>query len=174
MMATACPGCGLVAPAAGGPPPDEYGASADCWELYGELLARSYSIAAYRHVHQLVVDAYIAQHPGGGSRREVQRLALCLMTLCLFVEGAADPRDGPALHQQMMADRPDFFHRLQPPPQPGLMTAADVLAARNAAEHERLAWAWGRDVWRSWESHHATIRRWNTRALTAVRARQKT
>lgn len=160
-----CPGCGFVAPAAGGAPPDGYGASAECWGRYGELLARSYAEAAYRHVHQLVVDAYIAQHPGGDSRQEVQRLALCLMTLCLFVEDGADPRDGPALHKRMMAGRPGYFRRLPPPPWQGLPTAVDVLAARDAAEHERLVWSWGREVWRAWAPHHPTVRAWNARAL---------
>ncbi|MFC7642293.1 DUF5946 family protein [Streptosporangium lutulentum] len=69
MTTTTCPGCGLVAPATGGPLPDERRASAECWERYGELLARSYTIAEYRHVHQLIVDAYIAQHSGDSSRR---------------------------------------------------------------------------------------------------------
>ncbi|MBT2226963.1 DUF5946 family protein [Nonomuraea sp. NEAU-A123] len=168
---TSCPGCGLVAPATGGPFPDERGASAECWGRYGELLARSYGIAEYRHVHQLVVDSYIAQHPGGDSRRAVQGVALCLMTLCLFVEDDADPREGAALHKQMMADRPDYFHWLRPPPLHGLMTAVDVLAARDAAEHERLVWAWGRDVWRAWAPHHATIRGWNTRTLSKPEGR---
>ncbi|WP_328808712.1 DUF5946 family protein [Nonomuraea montanisoli] len=161
-----CPGCGLAAPAGGGARPDAYGASAECWERYGELLARSYGIAGHRPVHQLVVDAYVAQHPGGDGRREVQRLALCLMTLCLFVEEGADPRDGPALHKRMMAGRPDYFHWLRPPRLDGLMTVADVLAARDPAEHGRLVWEWGRDVWRAWEPCHATIRAWNARALT--------
>lgn len=49
------------------------------------------------------------------------------------------------------------------------MTAVEVLAARDAVEHERLVWAWGRDVWQSWSPHHATIRRWNTRALARPR-----
>ncbi|MBN6058524.1 hypothetical protein JYK22_41780, partial [Nonomuraea sp. RK-328] len=93
-------------------------------------------------------------------------MALCLMTLCLFVEDGADPREGPALHKRMMTGRPDYFHRLRPPRLDGLLTAADVLAARDAAEHARLVRAWGRDLWRAWEPHHATIRAWNARALS--------
>ncbi|MCX5206482.1 DUF5946 family protein [Streptomyces sp. NBC_00237] len=166
IMMTSCPGCGLAAPATGGPLPAERVASAECWQRYGELLARSYTVADCRHVHQLVVDSYVAQHAGGESRREIQTVALCLMTLCLFVEDDADPREGPALHRRMMADRPAYFHWLEPPPQIGLMTAADVLAARDAVEHERLVRAWSRGVWRAWAPHHATIRGWNARALT--------
>jgi hypothetical protein len=162
-MAT-CPGCGLTTPDTGGAPPAELAASAGCWERYGQLLARSYGIEAYRGVHQLVVDTYVAQHPGGTTRRQVQTLALCLMTLCLFIEDGADPREGPALHKRMVANRPDF-HWLQPPPLHGLITVADVLPASIPAEHERLVWAWGRDVWQAWAPHHSTIRKWNASAL---------
>ncbi|WP_462189015.1 MULTISPECIES: hypothetical protein [unclassified Frankia] len=33
-------------------------------------------------MHQFVVDACAAQHPGGTTRREVQAVALCLMPRC--------------------------------------------------------------------------------------------
>lgn len=155
-----CPGCGMTAPATGGMLPAERGASAECWERYGELLARSYSIEAYRSVHQLAVDAYIAQHPAGMTRREIQTVALCLMTLCLFVENDVDPQEGSALHKRMVANRPRF-RWLAPPPLHGLTTVIDVLSASNAAEHERLVWTWGRDVWQAWAPHHSTIREWN-------------
>ena len=89
------PGCGLIGPHSTGAPPAEHVASATCWRLYGELLARSYNNSDYRGVHQMIVDAYAAQHAGGKSRREVQTVALCLMTLCLFCEDAVDPADGP-------------------------------------------------------------------------------
>lgn len=163
-----CSGCGLVLPDTGGTPPAERGASAACFERYGELLARSYSLEPYRPVHQLVVDAYVAQHPGGGTRREVQAVALCLMTLCLFIEDGADPRDGPALHKRMIANRPDF-HWLEPPSRHNLMTVADVLAADSATEHAKRVWAWGADVWRAWTPQHTTIRAWNALALRATR-----
>ncbi|MFI9818422.1 DUF5946 family protein [Saccharothrix variisporea] len=161
---TACPGCGLDLPDVDADPPAERDASAACFARYGELLARSYGIAEYRPVHQLVVDAYVAQHPGGTSRREVQTTALCLMTLCLAVEDGVDPRRGPELHKKMVADRPDF-HWLAPPRRDGLLTVEDVLAAADASEHQRLVWAWARELWRAWEPHHATIRAWNTHAL---------
>ena len=159
-----CPGCGLTAPGAAGPAPVEHVASAACWEAYGQLLSRSYTDATYRAVHQLVVDAYAAQHAGGTSRREVQAVALCLMTLCLVIEHGVDPGEGPALHKRMVAHRPGFTW-LAPPPQHDLMTVADVLAARDADEHRRLVTEWARQVWLAWSAHHATIRAWNDHAL---------
>ena len=159
-----CPGCGLSAPDVAGPAPEEHVASAACWAVYGQVLSRSYLDPGYRAVHQVVVDAYAAQHAGGTSRREVQTVALCLMTLCLFVEDGVDPAEGPALHKRMVAHRPELAW-LQPPTQPGPTTVADVLTAQDAVEHRRLVREWGHQVWRAWAPHHATIRAWNTHAL---------
>lgn len=162
--ASTCPGCGLIAADTDEAPPDKHGASPACWELYGTLLARSYGDPAYRHVHQMVVDAYAVQHPVGNTRREIQTVALCLMTLCLFIEDDVDPQHGPRLHKRMVANRPDF-RWLEPPPLHDLMTVADVLAAEDAAEHERLVRAWALELWKAWTPHHPTIRLWNTKAL---------
>lgn len=163
---SSCPGCGLTAPESTGPVPEEHSASAACWAVYGQVLARSYAEYGYRAVHQMVVDAYVAQHAGGTSRREVQSVGLCLMTLCLFVEDGVDPAQGPALHKQMVAHRPDFTW-LSPPDQRGIIAVADVFRARDADEHCRLVRHWGRQVWQAWAPHHATIRDWNTQTLTA-------
>ena len=160
-----CPGCGLRAPGSGESEPAEHRASVGCYAAYGRLLARDYSDPErYRLAHQVVVDAYAAQHAGGTGHREVQRVALCLMTLCLFVEDGVLPARGPALHRRMVAHRPDLTW-LAPPPTHGLMTVADVLPARTAAEHADLALRWGAQVWRAWTPHHATVRAWNTTAL---------
>lgn len=160
-----CLGCGLTVPEVGGPVPAGHVTSPACYQLYGELLARDYSDSDYRRVHQMIVDAYAAQHAGGTGRREVQTVGLCLMTLCLFCEDGVDPAQGPALHRRMVARRPDFTW-LEPPDQHHLMTVADVLTARTAVEHENLARRWACQVWRAWVKHHDTIREWNTHALT--------
>jgi len=159
-----CPGCGLVTPASDGPRPPGHSTSPGCWAVYETVLARSYGLAAYRPVHQIVVDAYIAQHPTSATRREIASVALCLMTLCLFVEEAGDPRDGAELHKRMVARRP-AFHALETPDLTGITTVADVAAATGAEEHSRLVWRWGRDVWAAWEPAHETIRRWNAESL---------
>lgn len=160
-----CPGCGLSSNEAAGRTPEGHWASAACWAVYGQVLTRSYTDSGYRAVHQMVVDAYAAQHAGGTSRREVQSVSLCLMTLCLFVEDGVDPAQGPALHKRIVAHRPDFVW-LAPPNQPGLMTIADVLSARDKDEHCLLVRNWGYRVWQAWTPHHATIRAWNTQALS--------
>jgi len=159
-----CPGCGSTAVLADGPRPALLSASSGCWAQYCEVLSRSYGDPEYRRVHQVVVDAYGAQHPAGRGRREAQAVALHLMTLCLIVEDGADPAHGPALHKQMMARRPPFTS-LSPPSLAGLTTAADVLKAGSADEHRRMAYEWGSEVWQAWRPHHATVRAWNAHAL---------
>lgn len=60
-------------------PPAEHVAAASCYGLYARLLARDYSDPDYYRVaHQLVGDAYAAQHAGGTSRRPS---SICSMSL---------------------------------------------------------------------------------------------
>jgi len=156
---TNCPGCGLVLPARLAAPTHAYiGASAECWALYGEVLAREYEDPAYFRVHQLTVDAYAVQHPGRPERRSIQSVALHLITLCVVIEQGADPSDGPKLHKGL-AKRPGFGW-LEPPVPIGEITIADVRRAESSAEHERIVRRWARDVWAAWEPHHATVRHW--------------
>ncbi len=58
-----CPGCGGSFDVSDGPTHRYLGASPGCWAVYGEVLAKEYSDAAYYRVHRLTVDAYSAQHP---------------------------------------------------------------------------------------------------------------
>ena len=160
---SACPGCGLVLPEAAPSSHPYIGASGACWGLYGELLAREYSNAAYYGVHQLTVDTYAVQHPGVPERRSIQSVALHLMTLYLFLEKGTKISDGPKLHQRM-AHRHSYYW-LDPPSFSGRMNVADVLEARTAAEHHELARAWARDVWDAWAPHHSVVRAWVEQSL---------
>jgi len=45
--------------------------------------------------HQLIVDAYAVQHPGGGDRRAVQSVGIHLMTLAMFIEDGVDQGSAP-------------------------------------------------------------------------------
>lgn len=159
-----CPGCGLAANDPGTAPPPEHNASSACWARFGSLLARSYADPLYRKVHQTVVDAYVGQHSGGTTRREIQATALCLMTLCLVVEEGLDPAAGPVLHKMMVVRRPSF-HWLQPPLPQQWLTVQDVLTARTPDQHLELVRRWGHQVWDAWAPHHDTIRHWNAIAL---------
>lgn len=161
-QSAACPGCGLVG-SRDGPTHPYIGSSASCWALFGELLAREFNDPAYFGVHQLSVDTYAAQHPGAPERRSIQSVGLHLITLHLFLERGADPRDGPSLHRRMTGRV--TFSWLEPPPLSGVMTVADVLEARDAREHNRLVRDWAKEVWRAWTPHHPIVREWAKQSL---------
>ena len=157
MTRSTCPSCGYEAEDQRQPDTEDVYSEA-CYDCFTQVLARSYCDISYRRVHQMVVDAYTVQHPGRSDRRgATQAIALCLMTLCLFLEEGVDPGEGPRL-PKAMADHP-VFHSLVPPDLRGLPTAADVLAA-DASEYQRLVRTWAGRVWQAWGPHHATIRQW--------------
>ncbi len=161
---TTCPGCGLALPARPGLPTHPYiGASPECWERFGELLAREYEDPAYLRIHQLTVDAYAAQHPGNPERRAIQSVAVHLMTLAMVLEDGLDPRRGPPLHKRMV--RRADYEWLEPPSMEGRMTVLDVLQAKTPCEHERLVRAWAEDVWEAWAAHHRRVRVWIEQSL---------
>jgi hypothetical protein len=157
MERESCPGCGLDLERIEGPSHPYIGASASCWALYGEVLAREYGDPEWGRVHQMTVDTFAVQHPGNPERRSIRSVGLHLITLCLMLEDRADPQTGPKLHQRLAGRS---FRWLQPPFPNGQLTVADVLEARSAAEHVRLVEAWARDVWAAWRPHHATVREW--------------
>ena len=159
-----CPGCGVVLPTRTGLPKHPYiGASPECWAEFGKLLAREYEDAAYRHVHQLTVDAYAVQHPGRREERAIQSVAVHLMTLAMVVGDGLDPREGPRLHKRMVRAR--GFQWLEPPSMEGRMTVLDVLQAKTPLEHDRLVRAWAEDLWEVWAAHHRTVRSWIEQSL---------
>ena len=131
--------------------------SPGCWRLFGELVASDYSSVERMAFHQVIVDAYAAQHPGAGDRRQVQSVGLHLMTLCLFLEHDADPALGPSLHRRMI-DRPVFTPLSRTGP--GALTVAHVPADGAVEEVRRAAFEWATAVWTTYEPAHATVDEW--------------
>lgn len=86
------------------------------------------------------------------------------MTLALFIEDGIDVRQGPRLHQRMVANLPELWELSAPNTDVG-MTVDDVLNARDAEEHRRLVLDWATRLWAAWAPHHTTIRTWTNRAL---------
>jgi hypothetical protein len=160
---TKCPGCGLVLAQAPGPVHAYLGASAECWALYGTVLAREYGEPAYFGVHQLTADTYAVQHPGEPERRTIQSLALHLITLGMFVEGRAQPADGSKLHKRLVGAGP--YEWLEPPSTEGRLTIREVADAHDPVEHEERVMEWARDVWDAWSPHHDFVRGWEREAL---------
>lgn len=154
-----CPGCGAVFPLIEGPTHRYIGASAGCWAIFGEVLAREYEDVGYWRVHRLTVDAYAAQHPGVPSPQSIRSVAIHLLGLYVSIEqGASLGQVGKVLERA--AGRRTEYIWLPPPASPGDVTVLDVHAAADAEEHADRVWRWAKSVWEAWAAHHATIRMW--------------
>ena len=46
------------------------------------------------------------------------------------------------------------------------MTVADLLVARDGAEHVRLVRRWAETTWEAWAAHHDIVGEWAREAMT--------
>jgi len=129
-VSEACTGCGAVG----------------CRQLFRDLCAHEASD------HQLLVDAYAAQHPGDASRRAIESVAVHLISLCLQLEDGANPAHAREAILAALAVAYRFV-RLDPPAWSGALTIADVVAGADVR-------AWAESVWRAWAKQRATVRGW--------------
>jgi Family of unknown function (DUF5946) len=87
MTQTKCSGCGAVVPDIDGPVHNYVPSAPGCWQTFGEVQADEAQRLGYPAVHRVVVDAYMAQHPGDGSdRRDRQSVFVHLAGLCAVLE----------------------------------------------------------------------------------------
>lgn len=162
-----CGDCRLQLPRGEGPRHPYLGASASCWALYGQVLAREYSDPAYMKVHRLTVDAYAAQHPGKPERRSIQSVWVHLVGLHLVVERKSS---GDFARQVIgaLAGGPFELNWLVPPDCLGPVTVADVARAADAKAHTEAVLDWANSVWASWRDHHDLVRVVAERAARAL------
>jgi hypothetical protein len=133
-------------------------AAAGCWRLFGELQADEYARFGYPRTHGLVVDAYMAQHPGDGSdRRDRQSVFVHLVGLCGVLELGLPPQRRADLLRRIVSGRDDFPVLVRPPGR-GTLTLLHVADAPDATAYERRAREWGATVWAAWEPHHELVR----------------
>lgn len=152
---TVCPGCRLERPRSGRTYDRKFHASAECWEVYEQVLAAEFQNAVlFGRVHQLTVDTYAVQHAGG--RHPDKSVGIHLTGLFLVLERGLPPTAVPPLLQRL-AGRPSWPY-LAPPAEVARFTVADVARAVSPDEHVARARAWAEEVWRTWTPHHAVAR----------------
>lgn len=153
-----CPGCGAPVPAGDGPVHEYVAASPGCWKLFGELQADEHRRFGYPPAHRLVVDAYMAQHPGDGSdRRDRQSVFVHLAGLCAVLERGWPAERTTDLLRRVMRGRRDF-PVLERSGGPGTLTVVHAAGAADLADYERRAREWADAVWSSWSEHAPAFR----------------
>jgi hypothetical protein len=151
-----CPGCGLALAQPDADVGEPAGSSAACWSVHLEVAAFEVDHPVLLAGHQLLVDAYGAQHAGPGSIR----LPYSLVGLQLALDHGWTGPAVRALHGRMGKPRPDWptFER---PPSRGAGTILDVATAGarsgSLAGHEASLRAWAEGVWSAWSSQRAAV-----------------
>ncbi len=167
MVQSVCCGCGARFPVLEGPTHRYMTSSPACWAAFGTILAREYSDRRLDAVHRLSVDAYAVQHPGDRSPQCVQSVAVHLSRLCVIVDGGfpAERANAVMLQVKRLEDR---FIYLEPPPNRGVITVADVTDAVSVEDHQSKVREWAKAAWNAWSVHHETIRRWLPHELRSL------
>ncbi len=126
-----------------------------CWQLYGEVLGyEAEHLSELGRFHQLMVDAYGAQHAGGPTPRIAT--AFGLIGLHLALEEGMSGIEIRAAHQHLarhFAEWPAFAR----PTRPATLTVSDVAAAGSPEAHADLVQRWARSVWSSWDAAHERV-----------------
>ena len=150
-----CPQCGAPVADTVGPVHAYVPSAPGCWAAFGELQADELQRFGRHPAHGLVVDAYMAQHPGDGSdRRDRQSVYVHLIGLCAVLERGW-PEGRRLLSRR--AGRPTDYPRLVRVG-PGELTVVDLVGAADADAYEAGARAWAESVWRAWAPEHERIR----------------
>ncbi len=150
-----CPGCGLRLAVTAAQPDARFNASPECWQLHGELTAYTLTRGYGVFVHQLLVDAYAAQHVAADA--PPIRAAFALIGLFLTCERGQNGRQVQYMHM-LLARRTKSWPRFTPPARAGDLTILDVLHASPGDERDAMLRRWGQSVWDAWGHEHARVR----------------
>lgn len=147
MTRTLCEMCGAATPA-----------DSACRDLFGEVLSREYSDAAYGRVHLLTVDAYALQHPEEHGPRSN---AFHLLRLCAQLELGAPSGLGSGPDRRRSKQLERLYRQLPHLDAPrcrGADRIDSVVVARNPAEHAARVRGWAHSVWQAWHANHTWAR----------------
>jgi len=151
-----CPACGVALLAHSGDAHPYFGASASCWAMYGQVLAREYASPPLMRVHRLTVDAYAAQHPGKPERRTIQSVWVHLAGLYLTLERDLSHEFARRVIGSLTRSS-DLLEWLAPPDDLGAITVVDAYQASGPDEHSAVIRRWAESVWAAWHQHRQAI-----------------
>jgi len=153
-----CPGCGVVQAAGDWIASGRGNASAGCEVLLSEITGYESQHPELARCHQLTVDAYGAQHAGGGTKQI--RVAYSLVGLYLALDRGISGIGVRTAHSLMGKPRPDW-PVFDPAPVLAGLTVLDVAEAGARADsvsgHAAAVRRWAEMVWGSFAGRHADV-----------------
>lgn len=157
--------CGLEFPPSDAhlPTHSYLGATAGCWALYNEFIAKQFEgFGALTPIR--VNDAYCVQHHGVSERRAIQSVNVHLVALYLQLEKGFHGNQVNAPMQRVLRYA-DQFTWLEPPTPNGTLTIADILQAQTLQAQADAIESYARDIWHAWQIHRAIVVKWANQAL---------
>ncbi len=147
-----CPGCKLKLKNENLLTSERFNASGECFKLFTNLCGFTLSNNDEQFIHQLIVDAYGAQHAGGCTKNIT--VIFALIGLCLVVEYNYTGRQVQLVHMKVPKQK---WPPLELPYKKALITVKDVLEAPTYLQKEILIYKWVRSVLDSWAEQHNYI-----------------
>lgn len=125
-------------------------------DAHNELLAYTLEQAKYdpSFRHQLVVDAWAAQHSNEKSKNI--GIVFALIGLYLHIEKGFNGKMVQEAHIYLARKRKQWPH-FKFPKNRGDMTAFDVVKASPGKERDEMIEKWCMSVWESWKENHKQI-----------------
>ena len=134
-----------------------YNTTPECWSVYTQVIGAEFGNAVlFGQSHQLTVDTYAVQHPGG--RHPDKSIGIHLSGLHLMLEAGCKPPTVAPLLQRLAGSIHEWPHFV-PPHNRGSISVFDAAMADSPREHIRLVRAWAEELWRVWSPHHAAVAR---------------
>lgn len=152
-----CIGCRQEFEPFDGPTGHYGGASAGCWNVYTEILAREYNNPSYMAVHKYTVDTYCLQHPIDSSDAARQSINVHLLSLYLMISEAKPHDFVNQVMQQVTKEHKHQFEWLEPPRSEPTMTIKDVYKAKDATEHKNIVMSWAGSELERWGEHVSSV-----------------
>jgi hypothetical protein len=105
-------------------------------------------------IHQLVVDAYAAQHVTPSSKRI--GVAFALIGLYLHIERGNTGREVQRAHIRLARKRKEW-PVFDPPGERGTLTSVDVMRSPPGPRRDQAIEAWCASVWQAWHASHGRV-----------------
>lgn len=134
-----------------------FNTSPECWAVYTEVLGAEFGNAPlFGQVHQLTVDTYAVQHPGGD--HPDKSIFIHLAGLYLVLDRGHTPIHVPPLLQRLARTVREWPH-FEAPADLGAMTVLDVALAESVMAHAEVVREWAGTVWEAWAPCQARVAR---------------
>lgn len=133
------------------------GAIPECWHVYTEVLAKTYTHPEFNEVKQLANDTYAAQHIGDqADRRANQSANLHLIGLYLAFEKNYE-QNKILKFRELAASEKAWWPPVVQRKGPKWMTILDVIDAKDDKDYCAKVKKWGKSVWDEYADVHENI-----------------